>query len=152
MAELKEGEPAPAFTAQDQNNKMVSLSDFKGKKLVLYFYPKDDTPGCTAEACNIRDNISELRSAGYEVLGVSPDDAASHAKFAGKYNLPFQLIEDPDKEISKAYGVWGEKNMYGRMVLGIKRTTFLINEDGIIDKIIKRVKTKEHSEQILGKA
>lgn len=148
MANLKEGEKAPAFRGKDQNGNELSLDMFKGKKLVLYFYPKDDTPGCTAEACNIRDNYQDFLAKGYAVLGVSADDEKSHQKFISKYNLPFPLIADPEKEIIKAYGAWGEKSMYGKKYKGIIRKTFVISEEGFVEKIIEKVKTKDHSRQI----
>lgn len=140
--------PAPQFQGIDQNGNSVKLSDFTGKKIVLYFYPKDDTPGCTAEACSLRDNYEDLIAKGFVVLGVSPDSEQSHLKFAGKYNLPFPLIADPEKKILSAYGAWGEKVMYGRKVTGVIRTTFIIDEKGIIEKVIKKVDTKEHAGQI----
>lgn len=140
--------PAPHFEGTDQNGKTVKLSSFLGKKVVLYFYPKDDTPGCTAEACSLRDNYNELLKKGFIVLGVSPDSEKSHAKFAGKYNLPFPLIADPQKKILSAYGAYGEKLMYGKKVTGVIRTTFIIDEKGIIEKVIKKVDTKEHATQI----
>lgn len=149
MSEIKVGEQAPTFKAQDQSGNHVALEDFKGKKVILYFYPKDDTPGCTKEACSLRDNYNALIELGYAVLGVSPDDVASHEKFVAKYNLPFQLLADTDKEIANAYGVWVEKNMYGRKSMGIKRTTFVIDENGAIAEIIKKVDTEKHAEQIL---
>lgn len=149
MAELTEGSKAPQFTGTDQNGNKISLSDFAGKKVVLYFYPKDDTPGCTTEACNLRDNYEDLTEAGFEVIGVSPDDENSHKKFHTKYQLPFHLVADPEKKIINKYGVWGEKNMYGIKKMGLKRTTFLIDEKGIIFKIFKRPKTKVHSEEIM---
>ncbi len=149
MTELKEGDLAPDFKGNNQNGEAVALSDFKGKKVVLYFYPKDDTPGCTKEACNLRDNYEELQNQGYEVIGVSTDSANSHEKFARKYELPFNLIEDPDKEIVNNYGVYGEKNNYGKKSMGIKRTTFLIDENGKIEQIFKKVKTEEHAAQIM---
>lgn len=149
MATLKEGDKAPDFTAKDQNGKTVSLSDFKGKTVILYFYPKDDTPGCTAEACDFRDNYQSLIGKGYEVIGVSTDDEKSHKKFETKFNLPFPLIADPGKEIVDAYGVWVEKNMYGKKYMGTARTTFIINADGIIQKIIDKVDTKASSQQVL---
>jgi len=149
MAKIAEGQKAPLFEGTGQNGKKVSLADFKGKKVVLYFYPKDDTPGCTAEACNLRDNHSELIKKGFSVLGVSPDNEKSHAKFAEKYTLPFPLIADPEKKIMDSYGVWGEKNMYGKKVFGVFRTTFLIDENGFIEKIISKVDTKDHAAQIL---
>lgn len=149
MAQLTEGISAPAFTTKDQNGNKVSLADFKGKKVVLYFYPEDDTPTCTIEACNLRDNYKLLQKAGLVVLGVSPDDENKHKKFEEKYKLPFTLLADPDKKIINKYGVWGEKNMYGRKYMGLLRTTFLIDEKGIIKKIFKKPKSKIHSEEIL---
>jgi peroxiredoxin Q/BCP len=146
---LNEGDKAPNFKGLDQNAKEVSLSDFSGKKLILYFYPKDDTPGCTKEACNLRDNHTELMNKGYQVVGVSPDNSASHQKFIGKYNLPFSLLADIDKSIMKAYGAFGEKNMYGKIVEGVLRTTFVIDENGTILKVFKKVQTDNHTEQIL---
>ncbi|MEO8417092.1 MAG: thioredoxin-dependent thiol peroxidase, partial [Ginsengibacter sp.] len=137
------------FKAKDQNGNAVSLSDFKGKKVVLYFYPEDDTPTCTVEACNLRDNYSALQQAGLVVLGVSPDDEKKHKKFEAKYKLPFTLLADPGKKIIEKYGVWGEKNLYGRKYMGLHRTTFLIDEKGIIKKIFKKPKSKIHSEEIL---
>ncbi len=150
MITLKEGDKAPEFTTADQDGKTVSLSGFKGKKVVLYFYPKDDTPGCTAESCNLRDNYSVLQKQGYEVLGVSADNEKSHRKFADKYKLPFRLLADTNKEIINSYGVWGEKRFLGKKYMGIMRTTFIIDEKGIIKEIIKEVETKKHTEQILG--
>ncbi len=147
---LKIGDKAPAFTSQDQNGKEVKLSDFSGKKIVLYFYPKDNTPGCTTQACDLRDNIDHLKAAGYVVLGVSIDDVKSHKKFAEKFNLPFTLVADSDHQLVEAYGVWVEKSMYGKTYMGTARTTFIIDEKGIITDIIEKVKTKEHSKQILG--
>lgn len=149
MAELVEGDKAPAFSGADQDGKKISLKDFLGKKIVLYFYPKDDTPGCTMEACNLRDNYEQLTEEGFEVIGVSADSITSHKKFETKYKLPFHLIADPDKKIINLYGVWGEKNMYGIKTMGLKRTTFLIDEKGFIFKIFRRPKTKVHSEEIL---
>lgn len=148
MAKVAEGQKAPLFEGTDQNGKKVSLAELKGKKVVLYFYPKDDTPGCTAEACNLRDNYSELIGKGFSVIGVSPDNEKSHAKFAEKYNLPFPLLADPEKKILESYGAWGEKNMYGKKVFGVMRSTFLIDEKGIIEKVISKVDTKEHAGQI----
>lgn len=149
MTHLAEGEKAPDFKAKDQNGNTVALKDFKGKKVVLYFYPEDDTPTCTIEACNLRDNYTELKKAGLVVIGVSPDDKKSHKKFEEKYSLPFILLEDPEKKIINKYGVWGEKNLYGRKFMGLHRTTFLIGEDGTIIKIFKKPKSKIHSEEIL---
>ncbi|GAB2592665.1 thioredoxin-dependent thiol peroxidase [Spirosoma areae] len=143
------GDPAPGFTSTDQNGQPVNLSAFRGKKVVLYFYPKDDTPGCTAQACSLRDNYEQLLTNGYEVLGVSVDDEKSHQKFSKKYDLPFTLVADPDKRIVEAYDVWKEKSMYGRIFMGTVRTTFLIDENGIITDIISKVDTKNHAEQIL---
>ncbi len=142
------GMPAPQFSGNDQNGNSVKLSSFTGKKIVLYFYPKDDTPGCTAEACSLRDNYEELLKKGFVVLGVSPDSEKSHRGFAEKHNLPFPLIADPDKKIMTAYGAFGEKLMYGKKVTGVIRTTFIIDEKGIIEKVIKKVDTKEHAGQI----
>lgn len=149
MTHLTEGQKAPDFKAKDQNENLVSLKDFRGKKVVLYFYPEDDTPTCTIEACNLRDNYDELKKAGLVVLGVSPDDRNKHKKFEEKYNLPFTLLEDPEKKIIDKYGVWGEKNLYGNKFMGLHRTTFLIDENGIIIKIFKKPKSKIHSEEIL---
>ncbi|HSH65797.1 MAG TPA: thioredoxin-dependent thiol peroxidase [Bacteroidia bacterium] len=146
---LKEGEKAPDFKAKDQTGKEVQLADFKGKKVVLYFYPKDDTPGCTTQACNLRDNYTQLKKKGYVIIGVSADEEKKHIKFTKKYNLPFQLLADVDKKIITAYDVWGEKHFMGRIFDGIIRTTFLIDENGVIEKIIRDVKTKNHSEQLL---
>jgi len=150
MIELIEGQKAPEFKAKDQNGKNISLSDFSGKDLILYFYPKDDTPGCTAEACSFRDNYQSLLQEGFEVLGVSTDDEKSHQKFIAKYSLPFHLIADTDKEIVEAYGVWVEKNMYGRKYMGVARKTFIIDKNGLIRKIIDKVDTKNSSGQVLG--
>lgn len=143
------GNKAPDFSAPNQKGETKTLADYSGKKLVLYFYPKDDTPGCTAEACNLRDNYNELLKQGFEILGVSPDNEAKHQKFIDKYELPFDLLADVDHSIADAYGVWVEKNMYGRKYMGIARTTFIIDESGNIEEIIAKVKTKEHSSQIL---
>jgi thioredoxin-dependent peroxiredoxin len=148
MGQLKEGLKAPMFEGIDQQGKMVKLTDFTGKKLVLYFYPKDNTPGCTAEACNLRDNYDDLLNKGYAVVGVSPDSEKSHKGFAGKYSLPFPLIADTSKKILNDYGVWGEKKLYGRSYMGVLRTTFIIDEKGIIEKIIEKVDTAGHTEQI----
>jgi len=149
MATLKEGDKAPDFTAKDQNGKTISLADYKGKNVILYFYPKDDTPGCTAESCNFRDNYQVLSKIGFEVIGVSTDDEKSHKKFETKYSLPFTLIADNEKQIVETYGVWVEKNMYGKQYMGTARTTFLISADGIISKIIHKVDTQNASQQIL---
>lgn len=143
------GDSAPDFMSTDQNGNPVKLSNYRGKKVVLYFYPKDDTSGCTAQACNLRDNYADLRAAGYEVLGVSVDNQTAHRKFIGKYDLPFTLVADTDKRVVEAYGVWQEKSMYGRKYMGTARTTFLIDENGIITNIIGKVDTKKHAEQIL---
>lgn len=149
MNELKEGQKAPDFTAKDQHGDTVSLAQFNGKKVVLYFYPKDDTPGCTAEACDFRDNYQGLIAQGIVVLGVSVDDEKSHQKFATKHSLPFTLLADTEKEIVTAYGVWGEKNNYGKKYMGINRTTFLIDEQGVITHIVKKVDTKNATAQVL---
>ncbi|QJW89692.1 thioredoxin-dependent thiol peroxidase [Spirosoma taeanense] len=146
---LSVGDPAPDFISIDQKGQPIRLSDYRGKKVVLYFYPKDDTSGCTAQACSLRDSYAGLQSAGYEVLGVSLDDTKSHQKFISKYDLPFSLIADTDRQVAEAYGVWQEKSMYGRKYMGIVRTTFLIDENGIITDIIGKVDTKQHAEQIL---
>ncbi|MBC7759279.1 MAG: thioredoxin-dependent thiol peroxidase [Phormidesmis sp. FL-bin-119] len=149
MTELNEGQKAPDFTAKDQNGKNISLSDFSGKDVILYFYPKDDTPGCTAEACSFRDNYQSLLTQGFEVIGVSPDDEKSHQKFITKYSLPFPLISDSDKTIVESYGVWVEKNMYGKKYMGVARKTFVIGKDGKIRKIIDKVDTKNSSQQVV---
>ncbi|MEO8765908.1 MAG: thioredoxin-dependent thiol peroxidase [Ginsengibacter sp.] len=149
MIELTEGDKAPGFKAKDQNGNPVALKDFSGKKVVLYFYPEDDTPTCTIEACNLRDNYTLLKKKGLIILGVSPDTEKKHKKFEEKYNLPFILIADPEKKIVDKYGVWGEKNLYGRKYMGLHRTTFLINEQGVIQKIFKKPRSKIHSEEIL---
>lgn len=149
MAQLKEGMKAPLFEGTDQHGKKIKLEDFTGKKVVLYFYPKDDTPGCTAEACNLRDNYNQLLKKGYAVIGVSMDSEKSHIKFAEKYSLPFPLIADISKKIISDYGVWKEKSLYGKTFLGIARTTFVIDEKGIIEEIISKVDTKNHTDQIL---
>ena len=147
------GDKAPEILGKDENGNEIRLSDFKGRKLILYFYPKDNTSGCTAEACSLRDHHLELQQAGYEVVGVSKDSAASHVKFKEKHELPFPLIADVDHTLLEAMGAWGEKSMYGKKTMGTIRTTFIINEEGIIEQIFagKQVKTKEHAEQILGK-
>jgi peroxiredoxin Q/BCP len=148
MKQLKEGDRAPAFEGKNQDGKTIRLSDLKGKKVVLYFYPKDDTPGCTAEACNLRDNYTELAEKGFEVIGISPDNEKSHIKFRGKYQIPYNLISDTEKKILKEYGAWGEKNMYGKIVEGVLRTTYIINEEGVIEKVFTKVNTKDHTRQI----
>ncbi len=148
MGELKEGMKAPPFEGADQNGRKIRLSDFAGKKVILYFYPKDDTPGCTAEACDLRDNYNTFLKKGFAVIGVSIDSEKSHLKFAGKYSLPFPLIADTSKKICTDYGVWKEKSLYGKTFLGIARTTFIIDDKGVIEKIISKVETKSHSEQI----
>ena len=149
MANLKEGSKAPSIKGIDQNGNKIALSDFKGKKIILYFYPKDDTPGCTAQACNLRDNQTVLIKNGIQVIGVSTDPVKAHKKFEKKYSLPFPLIADEDKTIVEKYGVWGEKKFMGRTFMGTIRTTFLIGEDGKIKKIITKPDTQNHSEEIL---
>jgi peroxiredoxin Q/BCP len=146
---LKKGDKAPDFEGVDQHGNTVGLKDFKGNKLILYFYPKDNTPGCTAEACNLRDNYDLWLSKGYKVVGVSPDSVASHQKFAEKHQLPFPLIADEEKKIIKAYGAWGPKKLYGREYEGLLRTTFIIDENGKIEEVFTKVKTKDHTNQIL---
>ncbi len=146
---LKVGDPAPAFSASDQDGNTVSLGDFSGKKLILFFYPKDNTPGCTAEACNLRDHYDSLKKAGYELLGVSADSTKRHQNFIEKYELPFPLLADVDKVVIQAYGVWGTKKFMGRVYEGILRTTFIIDEVGMITKVITKVKTKDHTAQII---
>lgn len=146
---LKENDVAPAFTLENQDGESVSLSDFKGRKVVLYFYPKDDTSGCTAQACDLRDNVKTFDSRGAVILGVSPDPVKSHRKFADKYELPFTLLADVDHEVAEAYGVWKEKSMYGRKYWGNERTTFVIDEQGRIAKVLPKVKPAEHVDQVL---
>lgn len=146
---LTEGQKAPIFKSSDQDGNPVSLADFKGKRVVLYFYPEDDTPTCTIQACNLRDNYALLKKEGIVVLGVSPDDEKKHKKFEAKYNLPFTLVTDPKHTIIDKYGVWGEKQLYGRKYMGLHRTTFLIDEKGIIRKIFLKPKNKQHSEEII---
>jgi peroxiredoxin Q/BCP len=150
MSTLKQGSKAPAFKGKDQNGKIVSLADFKGKKVVLYFYPQDDTPTCTTQACNLRDNYGLLKNQGFEVIGVSPDEVAKHKKFETKHDLPFTLIADPELKIIEKYGVWGEKSMYGKKYMGLIRTTFVIDEKGVITNIIAKPKAKVHAEEIMG--
>jgi len=149
MAVLKEGSKAPAFKALDQNGNAISLADFKGKKVILYFYPKDDTPTCTIQACNLRDNFALLKKKGYQVVGVSVDDVKSHKKFEQKHDLPFPLVADEDKKIVDKYNLWGEKKFMGRTYMGTTRTTFLIDEEGKIVKIIDKPESKNHTEEIL---
>lgn len=146
---LEIGNKAPDFETTDQDGNVRKLSDFKGKKVVLYFYPKDNTPGCTAQACNLRDNYQQLQQEGYEVLGISSDSEASHKKFIEKQNLPFTLLADTDKSIHEKYNTWVEKSMYGRKYMGTKRVTFIIDEEGNIEDIIEKVNTKDHTSQIL---
>lgn len=150
MTHLKKGDKAPDFKAKDQHGNEISLATFKGKKLVLYFYPKDDTPGCTAEACSFRDEYAQLQANGFAIVGVSADNEARHNKFADKYDLPFPLIPDTEKEVINAYGVWGLKKFMGREYDGIHRETFVIDENGIIDQVVHKVKSKEAAKQILG--
>jgi len=149
MAELKEGDKAPAFIGLDQDGNKISLADYKGKKLVVYFYPEDDTPTCTVQACNLRDNYSLLKKEGFEIIGISPDNVKKHKKFETKYKLPFTLIADEGNKIIDMYGVWGEKQMFGHKYMGVFRTTFLVDEKGKIRKIIKRPKNKNHAEEII---
>jgi len=149
MTHLKEGDKAPAFTSKDQNGKKVSLADFKGEKIVLYFYPQDDTPTCTVQACNLRDNYGLLKKEGFTILGVSPDEEKKHKKFEAKFDLPFTLLADPEHQIIDKYGVWGEKLLYGRTYMGLHRTTFLIDEKGKIRKIFTKPKNKSHAEEIV---
>lgn len=146
---LTEGAKAPAFKGKDQNGNPVALADYKGQKVILFFYPEDDTPTCTIQACNLRDNFSLLKKNGFVVLGVSPDEEKKHKKFEAKYDLPFTLIADVDHTIIDKYGVWGEKQLYGRNYMGLHRTTFLIDEKGIIRKIFTRPKNKQHAEEIV---
>jgi len=150
MTKLNVGDKAPQISALDHHGKKFDLSAQQGHKVVIYFYPKDDTPGCTAEACNLRDNYSALLAKGYKVVGVSPDDLKSHVKFADKFELPFPLMPDPEKTIINAYGVWGPKKFMGKSYEGVLRTTFIIDEKGNIEKIIDKVETKNHAEQITG--
>lgn len=149
MTHLTEGTKAPAFTGVDQNGDKVSLAQFKGKKVVLYFYPQDNTPTCTEQACNLRDNYAALQKEGIIVLGVSPDEVAKHKKFETKFTLPFTLLADTERTVIDKYGVWGEKKMYGKAYMGLLRTTFLIDEKGIIKKIFLKPKSKQHTEEIL---
>jgi peroxiredoxin Q/BCP len=146
---LKEGDKAPSFSGTDQNGNKISLAEYKGKKLVLYFYPKDDTPTCTVQACNLRDNFSLLKKNGFEIIGISPDDTKKHKKFETKFYLPFILIADTSHAILEKYGVWGQKQLYGRNYMGVIRTTFILDEKGVIRKIFTKPKTKAHAEEIL---
>jgi len=150
MTALKTGDKAPDFTGKDQKGNEISLTSLKGNKVVLYFYPKDDTPGCTAQACSLRDNYEALISAGYGVIGVSPDSEKSHVKFAEKYDLPFPLLADTDKKIANDYGVWGRKKFMGKEYDGVIRTTVIIDAEGVISEVIEKVDTKNHANQILG--
>ena len=149
MTTLSEGQKAPAFKGKDQNGNSVSLADYKGKKIVLYFYPEDDTPTCTVQACNLRDNFGLLQQQGFTILGISPDEVKKHKKFETKYDLPFSLIADPEHTIIDKYGVWGQKQLYGRTYMGLHRTTFLIDAKGIIRKIFLKPKSKQHAEEII---
>ena len=146
---LTEGTKAPAFKGVDQDGKPVSLAQYKGKKLVIYFYPKDNTPTCTVQACNLRDNFDALKKEGIALIGVSPDNAVSHKKFEEKFELPFTMIADPEHAVINAFGVWGAKQLYGKEYMGVHRTTFLIDEKGIIRKVFEKPKSKEHAEEIL---
>ena len=149
MTHLKEGDQAPVFEGLNEKEEKVSLTDFQGKKLILFFYPKDDTPGCTAAACNLRDNFEELREKGFEMLGVSPDPSKKHGKFINKYGFPFSLVADTEHKIMDQYGVWGRKKFMGREYDGVHRTTFVIDEEGKVEKVFTKVKTKDHTNQIL---
>jgi thioredoxin-dependent peroxiredoxin len=149
MAMLKEGDKSPLFKAKDQNDKDINLEDYKGKKLIIYFYPKDNTPGCTAESCNLRDNYKALQDKGFEIIGISADSQKSHIKFTEKFELPFPLIPDVEKEIIHAFGVWGPKKFMGKSYEGINRATFIIDENGLVEKVFTKVKTKDHTQQIL---
>jgi peroxiredoxin Q/BCP len=146
---LQEGDKAPAFKAKDQDGNLVSLADFKGRKVVLFIYPEDDTPTCTEEVCNLRDNFSLLKKKGFVILGVSPNDVKSHKKFEQKFHLPFPLLADPERKIIEAYDTWGEKQMFGRKYMGVFRNTFIIDEKGKIEKIFRKVHSKKHTQQIL---
>jgi peroxiredoxin Q/BCP len=150
MEKLKTGDQAPDFSFADATGNQIKLSDYLGKKVILYFYPKDNTPGCTLEACSLRDGYDELRGQGYDVIGVSADAAKTHEGFKAKFNLPFTLVSDTDKSVLNSYGVWGEKMFMGKKFMGIIRTTFVIDEKGIISRVIDKVNTKDHAKQILG--
>lgn len=149
MTNLKVGDKAPVFEGVNQNGEKIGLKDFAGKKLILYFYPKDNTPGCTDESCNLNDNYDAWLEKGFDVVGVSPDSEKSHQKFIEKFGLKFNLIADTEKEILEAYGVWGEKSMYGRKYMGVFRTTFVIDEKGVIEEVFEKVQTKDHTKQII---
>lgn len=149
MITLTEGDKAPLFTLPDEAGNKISLKDFKGKRVVLYFYPEDDTPTCTTQACNLRDNYADLTDKDIVLLGISPDNEAKHQKFIKKFNLPYPLLADPDKKVIDKYGVWGEKNLYGRNYMGLHRTTFLIDEKGVIKKIFKKPRSAKHTAEIL---
>ena len=149
MADLKVGDKAPDFEGKNQNGEKIALKDFAGKKLILYFYPKDNTPGCTAESCNLNDNYDVWLEKGFDVVGVSPDSEKSHQKFIDKFGFKFNLIADTEKEILEAYGTWGLKKNYGREYMGVLRKTFVINEEGVIVEIFEKVKTKDHTNQII---
>lgn len=149
IIELKIGDKAPEFKGIIQDGTEVNLSDYKGKKLILFFYPKDNTPGCTAAACNLRDNYQIFRDKGFELLGVSPDTEKKHQNFISKQSLPMDLVADTERVMLEAYGIWGEKKLYGKTYMGVKRTTFIIDENGVIEKVFSKVKTKAHTEQIL---
>ncbi|MBK7764348.1 MAG: thioredoxin-dependent thiol peroxidase [Bacteroidetes bacterium] len=151
MALLEKGSKAPAFALKNQDGKSIKLKDYAGKKVMIFFYPEDMTPTCTVEACNLRDNYSDLKKAGIEVIGISPDDVDKHTKFIAKHDLPYTLLADPDMKVIEKYGVWGEKNMYGRKYMGLIRTTFLIDEKGVIYDVIRKVKSAEHTAQVLAK-
>ena len=150
MVTLKPGDKAPDFTTTNQDGKTVKLSDYLGKKVVLYFYPKDDTPTCTTEACNLRDNYKALQKAGYTILGISTNNEKQHTKFIAKYKLPFTLLTDTERKVHELYGTWIEKQLYGRKYMGTARVTFIINEKGVIDEVIEKVKSAQHTAQILG--
>jgi len=149
MTHLKQGDKAPEINASDQDGNRLSLGNLKGQKVILYFYPKDNTPGCTMESCNLRDNYRSLKEKGFEVIGVSADSEKSHQKFIKRHRLPFTLIADTDKKVLNDYGVWGEKKFLGKKYMGIHRTTFIIAEDGMIERVITKVKTKNHTRQLL---
>jgi peroxiredoxin Q/BCP len=149
---LEAGQKAPSFKGKNQSGESVSLKDYLGKKLAIFFYPEDDTPTCTEQACNLRDNYAQLKKEGIEVVGISPDDVKSHEQFIGKFELPYTLVADPQKKIIEAYGVWGEKNMYGRKYMGLIRTTFLVDEKGVIKHIFKKPRVRQHAEEIIAKA